>query len=179
MSDSLWPQELACQSPLSTWLFRQEYWSVLPFPSPRDLPDLGIESMSSALAGRFLTTEPSQKPCSYIYICVYTYIYIYVCAVLCIVAQSCPTICYSYMNCNLPGFSVHGDSLSNNTGVGCHALLQGSSQLRDWTPALQVDSLPAELPVAWNTLPNLSQPTFLIWKKSMVMLMAQSCSCES
>ena len=110
---------------------RQEYWSVLPFPSPRDLPDLGIESMSSALAGRFLTTEPSQKPCSYIYVCVYTYIYIYVCAVLCIVAQSCPTICYSYMNCNLPGFSVHGDSLSNNTGVGCHALLQGSSQLRD------------------------------------------------
>ena len=34
---------------------RQEYWSVLPFPSPGDLPNPGIESASPALAGRFLT----------------------------------------------------------------------------------------------------------------------------
>ena len=37
---------------------RQEYWSGLPFPSPGDLPDPGIESvshMSPALAGRFST----------------------------------------------------------------------------------------------------------------------------
>jgi len=31
----------------------QEYWSGLPFPSPGDLPNLGIESMSPALAGGF------------------------------------------------------------------------------------------------------------------------------
>ena len=37
---------------------RQEYWGGLPLPSPRDLPDPGIEPVSRALAGGFLTTEP-------------------------------------------------------------------------------------------------------------------------
>ena len=40
---------------------RQEYWSGLPFPLPEGLPDPGIEPLSrvsSALAGRFFTTEP-------------------------------------------------------------------------------------------------------------------------
>ena len=45
---------------------RQEYWSGLPFPSPGDLPKPGIEPMSPAgdpaLAGRFFTTEPLEKP---------------------------------------------------------------------------------------------------------------------
>ena len=36
---------------------RQEFWSRLLFPSPEDLPDLGIEPGSPALAGRFFTTE--------------------------------------------------------------------------------------------------------------------------
>jgi len=31
---------------------RQEYWSGLSFPSPRDFPDPGIKSASHALAGR-------------------------------------------------------------------------------------------------------------------------------
>jgi len=37
---------------------RQEYWSELPFPSPGDLSDPGVETASPALAGRFFTTEP-------------------------------------------------------------------------------------------------------------------------
>ena len=45
-------------------------------------------------------------------------------AVLCWVTQSCPTLC-DPMDCSLPGFSVYGDSPGKNTGVGCHALLQG------------------------------------------------------
>ena len=36
----------------------QEYWSGLPFPSPEDLPDAGMEPTSPALAGGFFTTEP-------------------------------------------------------------------------------------------------------------------------
>ena len=36
---------------------RQEYWSGLPFPSPRDLPDAGIEPGSSALQADSLPTE--------------------------------------------------------------------------------------------------------------------------
>ena len=40
----------------------QEYWRALPFLSPGDLLDPGIESVSPALAGRFFTTEPPGKP---------------------------------------------------------------------------------------------------------------------
>ena len=35
---------------------RQEYWSGLPFPTPGDLPNPGIESVSLALTGEFFTT---------------------------------------------------------------------------------------------------------------------------
>ena len=41
---------------------RQEYWNVLPFPPPGDLPDPGIKPVSAALAGRFFATEPPGKP---------------------------------------------------------------------------------------------------------------------
>ena len=41
---------------------RQERWSGLPFPSPEDLPGLGIKPTSPALAGRFFTIEPLGKP---------------------------------------------------------------------------------------------------------------------
>ena len=40
---------------------RQEYWSGLPFPTPGDLPDLGINPESPALAGGFFTTVPPGK----------------------------------------------------------------------------------------------------------------------
>ena len=45
-------------------------------------------------------------------------------AVLCLVAQSCPTLC-DPMDCSSPGSSVHRGSPGRNTGMGCHALLQG------------------------------------------------------
>ena len=47
---------------MSVGFSRQEYWSGLPFPSPGDLPNPGLESASPALAGRFFTTEPVGKP---------------------------------------------------------------------------------------------------------------------
>jgi len=40
----------------------KEYWSWLPFPSPRDLPKPGIEPVSPALAGRFFTTGSAGNP---------------------------------------------------------------------------------------------------------------------
>ena len=43
---------------------------------------------------------------------------------LCLVAQLCLTLC-DPMDCSPPGSFVHGDSPGKNTGVGCHALLQG------------------------------------------------------
>jgi len=51
-----------CQVPLSTEFSRQEYWSGLPFPSPRDLPDLGIEPRPPALQSDSLLSEPPGKP---------------------------------------------------------------------------------------------------------------------
>jgi len=56
------PWTEAHQAPLSLGFPRQEYWSGLPFPSPGDLPDPGVESRSPSLAGRFFTTEPPGKP---------------------------------------------------------------------------------------------------------------------
>ena len=41
---------------------RQEYWSGLPFPSPGDLPNPGIESRSPILQADTLTSEPPGKP---------------------------------------------------------------------------------------------------------------------
>ena len=41
---------------------RQEHWSGLPFPTPEDLPDPGLEPASTALAEGFFTIEPPGKP---------------------------------------------------------------------------------------------------------------------
>ena len=54
MSDSLQPR----QAPPSMGFSRQEYWSGLPFPSPGDLPDPGIEPGSPALQTDALLSEP-------------------------------------------------------------------------------------------------------------------------
>ena len=61
-SDSATPWTVALQALLSMGFPRQEYWSGLPFPSPGDLPDPGIEPVSPALAGGLFTTEPPRKP---------------------------------------------------------------------------------------------------------------------
>ena len=46
-----------CQAPLSMGFSRQEYWSLLLFPSPGDLPDLGVEPKCPALQADSLPTE--------------------------------------------------------------------------------------------------------------------------
>ena len=59
----LWPLwSVAHQTPLSMGFPRQEYWSGLPFPSPGDLSNLGIEPVSPVLADGFFTTESPGKP---------------------------------------------------------------------------------------------------------------------
>ena len=57
---TLWT--IARQALLSMGFSRQEYWSGLPFPSPGDLPDPGIEPRSPALRADALTSEPPGKP---------------------------------------------------------------------------------------------------------------------
>ena len=56
--------ELDPMAPLSMESSRQQYWSGLPFPTPGDLPNPGIEPtslMSPALAGGFFTTAILNK----------------------------------------------------------------------------------------------------------------------
>ena len=59
LSESPWI--VACQAPLSMGFSRQEYWSGLPFPSPRDLRNPGIKPRSPALAGRFFTFHATRE----------------------------------------------------------------------------------------------------------------------
>ena len=75
-------------------------------------------------------------------------------AVLCLVAwkkvkvKSYPTLC-DPMDCSPPDSSVHGESPGKNTGVACHALLQGIFPTQGSNPGLPhctADSLPVELP---------------------------------
>ena len=66
MSDSFaTARAVALQAPLSIEFPRQDYWSGLLFPPPKDLPNPGIKPTSPALAGRLFTTVPPGKPYSY------------------------------------------------------------------------------------------------------------------
>ena len=55
------PWTVTHQAPLSMGLSRQEYWNGLPFPSPEDLPNPGIEPKSTALQADSLPTELQGK----------------------------------------------------------------------------------------------------------------------
>ena len=60
------------------------------------------------------------------------------CVCVCVCAQSlqlCLILCKP-MDCSPPGSSVHGDSSGKNTGVGCHALLQGIFPTQRLNPGL-------------------------------------------
>ena len=63
MSDSFeTPWTADRQAPLSMGFPKQEYWSGLPFPSPGDLPNPGIEPRSPTLQADSLPTELLGKP---------------------------------------------------------------------------------------------------------------------
>ena len=56
------PRTVARRAPLSMKFSRQEYWSGLPFPSPGNIPNPGIELQSPALQADSLLTELQGKP---------------------------------------------------------------------------------------------------------------------
>ena len=55
------PWIVACKPLLPMGFSRQEYWGGLPFPSPGDLPDLGVEPWSPALQADSLLSEPPRS----------------------------------------------------------------------------------------------------------------------
>ena len=66
------PETVALQAPQSMGFPRQEYWSGLPFPTPGDLPDPGIEPVSLAsppLTGEFFMVPPRKPLDVNTYIC--------------------------------------------------------------------------------------------------------------
>ena len=60
------PWTIALQASLPMGLSEQEYWSGLPFPSPGDLPNPGIEPRSPAVQADSLPTELQGKPYHFI-----------------------------------------------------------------------------------------------------------------
>ena len=113
------PWTIAQQVPLSMGFPRQEFWSGLPFPSPGDLPDPGMEPKSPALAdGFFKLQQPPGKLNN----------------------------CINSINCT--NYRVHGILQARILEWVTFPFCRGSSQPRDQTQvdsfALQVDSLPAE-----------------------------------
>ena len=86
------PWSVACQAPSFMGFSRQEYWSGLPFPTPGDLPNPGIKSVSFAspvLAGRFFTTASPGKP----YVTTYQMHTLKVCSLL---SDKCASIKLSF-----------------------------------------------------------------------------------
>ena len=61
------PWTVAHQAPPSVGFSRQEYWSGLPFPSPGDLPNPGIEPRSPAFQADTLTSALTGKSTSIVY----------------------------------------------------------------------------------------------------------------
>ena len=57
------PMDCSLPGSPSVGFSRQEYWSGLPFPSPGDLPNSGMESGSPALQTDALASKPPGKPC--------------------------------------------------------------------------------------------------------------------
>ena len=130
------PWTVACQAPLSVGFSRQEYWSGLPFPSPGDLPNPGMESGSPALAGGFFATVAPGKAC--------VYMRARACVCVCVlVAQPHPTLCRS-VDYSLPGYSVCGISRQEY----CSGFAMPSSRdlpdpgIKLESPVLQADPLP-------------------------------------
>ena len=137
--ETLW--NVAHQALLSVGFSRQEYWSGLPCPAPGYIPDPGVEPASlmlPALQADSLPTEPWGKP-MHAYTCIYMQTQS---------LQSSLTF-YDSMDCSLPDCSLcPWNSPVKNTGVGCPALLQGSSQSRDQT---QVSPIAGHILYHWAT----------------------------
>ena len=84
------PWTVAYQVPPSMEFSRQEYWMGLPFPSPGDLPNPGIEPRSPSVQADALPAEPPGKPLTYAVkfkeyiICMCLCVYMCMCVCVCV-----------------------------------------------------------------------------------------------
>ena len=92
MSDSATPWTVVYQAPMSMGFHRQEHWNGLPFPSPGNLPNQGLNLCLLHWQVYSFPLSHQGSPCLSIS--------------LSSVAQSCLTLC-NLMHCGTPGFPVH------------------------------------------------------------------------
>ena len=117
------PRTVAHQVPLSMEFSRQEYWSELPFPSPGNLPNPGIEPRSPTLQADSLPIKSPRKTSS----------------------ESCSVLSDSLQR---HGLYSPGSSPGQNTGLGSFFPSPAdlpNPGIKPGSPALQVDSLSTEL----------------------------------
>ena len=129
------PWTVTHQAPLSIGFPKQEYWSGLPFPSPRDLSNPGIEHGSPAWQTDSLPLSHWGSPTQ----CTECE------SVKVLVTQLCPTL--QPHGLWLTRFLCPWNSPGKNTGVGSHSFLQGNLPnpgIEPRSPTLQVDSLSSE-----------------------------------
>ena len=69
------PWTVAHWAPLSMGLPREEYWSGLPFPSPGDLPDSGIEPLYPILQADSLPLRHQGRPYMYVCVCIAVFVF--------------------------------------------------------------------------------------------------------
>ena len=130
MSDSFatsWT--IAHQNPLSMGFLRQEYWNVLPFPSPGDLPDAGIEPVCPACQGHSLPPSLQGSP-----------VWVHAAAAAAAAAkslQSCPTLC-NPIDSSPPGSPVPGILQARTLEWVAISFTRGSSLPRDRTQVSRI-----------------------------------------
>ena len=131
---------------------RQEYWSGLPFSSPGDLPNSGIEPRFPALQADTLTSEPPGKPRRshsgtesssplitwLVLLATSLHPYGGVGGVLCCAKSLSWVRLFATLNCSPPGPFVRGILPARILEWVAMLFSRGSSQLRDWTCASKV-----------------------------------------
>ena len=167
------PWTVAHQAPPSMGFSRQEYWSGLPFPSPGDLSDPGIEPRSPALQADTWTSEPPGSPKCHLAQFMYyvnwgrgwekgLVIFLFVlkknklefsgpwCVCVISAAQSCLILC-GPMDCSPPGSSVHGISQARIMEWVAISYPRKSSWPRDRTLVPCVSCIGRQILYHWAT----------------------------
>ena len=142
------PWTVAYQASPSMGFSRKEYWSELPFPSPGDLPDPGIEPGSPTFQTDPLTSEPPGKP--------YDWLLCWSSVQFSSVTLSCPTLC-DPMDC-----TVHRILQFRILEWVNFPFSRGSSQPRDRT---QVFHIAGGFFTSWATRGSQKNRKWLISKK--------------
>ena len=136
-------------------IFQARILEGLPFPSPGDLPNPGIEPRSPALQANSLATELQGKP-------IHGLRHVETSQVL--VAQLCPTLC-NPMDCSPPGSSVHGILQARILEWVAIPFFRGSSQPRDRTRVSRTVDRFLTVRATWEA-PKVPYPSLTKWVAS-------------